>query len=78
MNLLLVVIFTAINMLLLVTNADLYFLFSAFVPYFIAGIGMLLCGRFPEDYYTDGLEDMIFLDNSFFIVLLLISDTPIK
>lgn len=73
MNLLLVVIFTAINLLLLVTNADTYFLFSAFIPYFVAGIGMFLCGRFPEDYYTDGLEDMIFLDNSFFIVLLLIS-----
>lgn len=72
-NLLLVVIFTAINLLLLVTNADSYFLFSAFIPYFIATIGMLLCGRFPEEYYTGELAGMTFLDNSVFIILLVIS-----
>ena len=73
MNLLLVVIFTAVNLLLLVTNADSYFLFSAFVPYFITYIGMLACGRFPAEYYTDELADMTFLDNSFFVILLVIS-----
>jgi len=72
MNLLLVVVFTAINLILLVTNADTYFLFSAFIPYFITVIGMLLCGRFPEEYY-DGMEDMVFLDNSAFVILLIIS-----
>lgn len=73
MNLLLVVVFTAINLLLLVTNSNSYFLFSAFIPYFITSIGMLLCGRFPEEFYADGLEDMPFLDNSFFVILLVIS-----
>lgn len=72
MNLLLVVVFTAINLILLVTNADTYFLFSAFIPYFITVMGMLLCGRFPEEYY-DGMEDMVFLDNSAFVILLIIS-----
>lgn len=71
-NLLLVVVFTAINLILLVTNANSYFLFSAFVPYFIATLGMLWCGRFPEEYY-EGVEDMIFLDNSFFAALLVIA-----
>ena len=33
-NLLLVVIFTVINIVLLVLNANSYFLFSAFIPYF--------------------------------------------
>jgi len=72
-NLLLVVVFTAINLLLLVTNADSYFLFSAFIPYFIATIGMLLCGRFPEEYYTEELEGMAFLDNSVFVILLVVA-----
>lgn len=72
-NLLLVVVFTAINLLLLVTNSDSYFLFSAFIPYFITTIGMIFCGRFPEEYYSDGMEDLIFLDNSFFVILLVIS-----
>ena len=51
MNLLLVVIFTVVNLILLVTNTDTYFLFSAFIPYAIATIGMMLCGRLPEEYY---------------------------
>ena len=73
MNLLLVVIFTAINLLLLIANADTYFLFSAFIPYFITTLGMLMCGRFPAEFYTDELEGMVFLDDSFFVVLLVIA-----
>ena len=72
-NLLIVVACTAINIILLVTNADVYFLFSAFIPYFITGMGMLLCGRFPEEYYVDELAGMQFLDNSVFYILLIIS-----
>lgn len=72
-NLLLVVAFTAINVLLLVANADSYFLFSAFIPYFLTSMGMLLCGRFPEEFYTDEFSNMEFLDNSVFVVLLIIS-----
>jgi len=73
MNLLLVVAFTAINLILLVTNSNSYFLFSAFIPYFIASIGMLLCGRFPEEYYEDGFADMTFLGGSVFAVILIIA-----
>ena len=74
MNLLIVVAFTVINLILLVTNSDTYFLFSAFVPYFITVIGMVLCGRFPMEDYSDasGLQ-FVFLDDSVFVVLLVIS-----
>lgn len=73
-NLLLAVVFTAINLFLLVINADSYFLFSAFIPYFITSMGMLLCGRFPEEYYAaSSIEMEGFLDNSVFIILLVIS-----
>ncbi len=73
-NLLLVVLCTAINLLFLVTNlTDQYYLFSATIPYFIASLGMYLCGRFPEEYYAGELEGMFFLDNSVFVVLLVIS-----
>ena len=73
MNLLVVVIFTAINLLLLVTNSDSYFLFSAFIPYFIASIGMALCGRFPAEYYEGGIGGMAFLDNTVFAFILSIA-----
>lgn len=73
MNLLLIVLFTAINLFLLVTNSDSYFLFSAAIPYYMTGLGMLFCGMFPEEYYVDGIENYIFWDNSYFYVLLAIS-----
>ena len=74
MNLLLVVIFTAINIVLLATNSNVYFLFSAFVPLYITDLGMLLCGRYPEEAYIEaGLEGMEFLNGSFFAVMVVIS-----
>ncbi len=66
-NLLLVVAFSAINVVLLIVNANSYFLFSAFVPYFIADLGMYYTGSYPEDYYYD-VGDMEFADKSFLII----------
>ena len=43
-NLLLVIVFTAINMILMVAGSDTYFLFSAFVPYMMVVVGALLGG----------------------------------
>lgn len=39
MNLLLILAFTAVNMVLLFTNADSYFLFSALLPYWLFAFG---------------------------------------
>lgn len=50
-NLLLVVGFTAVNLVLLIANANSYFLFSAFLPYYTVDLGMYLCGRYPAEYY---------------------------
>ena len=50
-NLLLVVLFSAINLVMLVLNSDSYFLFSASVPYFIGDIAMDICGKYPTEYY---------------------------
>ena len=74
MNLLLVVLFTIINLVLLVANADIYFLFSAFIPYYIAIWGMVLCGRMPDGFYNDpNYVGMEFVDNSFFIATIAIA-----
>lgn len=72
-NLLLTAVFTVINLILLITNSNTYFLFSAFIPYYITSLGMLMCGRYPEEYYTDGLEDIIFINDSFFAVTLTVA-----
>ena len=72
-NLLLVVIFTVINIILLVTQSDRYFLFSAFVPYFIAWEGMFFCGMFPAEYYAEEWAGIEFFDKSLFGILLAIA-----
>ncbi|MBQ8028597.1 MAG: hypothetical protein IJ262_04225 [Clostridia bacterium] len=71
-NLLLVVVFTAINVVLLVTNSNTYFLFSAFIPYFLADYGMYFCGMYPEEYYSD-VPDMEFSQKSLFAITISIA-----
>ena len=73
MILLLVVLCTAINLILLVAYADTYFLFSAFIPYYLTMLGMVLCGRYPESFYEDIEWELLFLDDSFFVSLLVVS-----
>lgn len=72
-SLLMVTIFTVVNLVLLVTNSNTYFIFSAFIPYFLTGTGMVLCGRFPTDYYGDDFLEMQFLDPSFLTIMIAIS-----
>lgn len=69
-NILLVVVFTAINIFLLVTNSNTYFLFSAYIPYILVDFGMLLCGMYPSEFYTGEFGGMEFLDKSFFAITL--------
>ena len=52
-NLLLVVLFSAVNLVMLVLNTGSYFLFSASVPYIIGDIAMDLCGKYPAEYYEE-------------------------
>ena len=73
LNLLLVVAFTAINIFLLVTNSDTYFLFSAYIPYALVSLGMMLCGMYPAEYYGEDLVGVEFFDKSVFAVLLVIA-----
>lgn len=72
-NLLWIVAFTVINIVLLVTNSNTYFLFSAYIPYFLVTMGMALCGMFPTEYYGEDLLWMEFLDRSVFTVFLVIA-----
>ena len=73
MNLLMVFAFTLINIVLLITNSNLYFLFSASIPQYIASIAMYMCGKFPSDYYTPEELEAGFLDDSVFIVFIAVA-----
>ena len=50
-NLLLVVVFTAANLLLIVTDSNLYLLFSAIAPPFIFGIGRGMADELRSDVF---------------------------
>lgn len=65
-NLLLVVVFTVVNIVLAVTNSDTYFLFSAAIPYYIVNFGMALCGKYPAEFYEEDYSAPV-LDNGVFI-----------
>lgn len=71
-NILLVVAFSIINVVLLVVNSDSYFLFSAFIPYFMADLGMFYSGAYPEEYYYDVI-DMVYADTSFLIICIAVA-----
>jgi diguanylate cyclase (GGDEF)-like protein len=43
--------FTIINIILLVTNTNTYFLFSAYIPYLIADFAMYFGGKYPAFYH---------------------------
>ncbi len=72
-NLLLVMVFSLINIVLLVTNSGTYFLFSAFIPYLLVDYGMFGCGLYPAEYYEAYYPGMEFADMSFIIVCSLIA-----
>ncbi len=68
-NIPVVVLLTVINIVLLVTNSNRYFLFSAFLPYLAADYGMYFCGMYPQDAYA-GVDDLVFADKSFLVIML--------
>ncbi len=72
-NLLLVVVFTIVNIVFAVTNRNTYFLFSAFVPYFIANLGMALCGKYSADFYDADFPISATFGDGAFVVFVAIS-----
>ncbi len=72
-NILLIVIFSALNILFLLAQSGTYFLFSAYIPYVLVDLGMFMCGKYPAEYYADGLEDMVYLDDLFLIIAIVVS-----
>lgn len=71
-TLLSVLLFTAVNIVLLVTNANSYFLFSAFIPYAIMDYAMYFCGKYPAEFYEGDISEYYFLDNSFLVGALVV------
>ena len=54
-----VLVFTVINVVLVACKANVYFLFSAYIPYMISVLGMIYCGVYPAEFYgEEGMEQL--------------------
>ena len=72
-NLLLVVLFSTINLILLIADSYTYFLFSASLPYMLVDLGKFVCGMYPPDFYTGELEGFMALPQSVFWVMVVLA-----
>ena len=70
-DILIVLGFTIINIILLLVNANTYFLFSAYIPFMIADTAMFLCGKYPAEFYEGYAIE--FQGQGVFVVLLVIA-----
>lgn len=64
---------TVINIILLLTKSNTYFLFSAFIPYCLVDVGMFLCGKYPAEAYTGEFNGMKLYDNSVLVILCILA-----
>lgn len=71
-NILWVIAFTVINLILLAMDGNSYFLFSAFIPYFVVDMAMLFTGSYPAEFY-EGLDGFTPMDNSVLIITVAIA-----
>ena len=69
-NILLVVAFTIINVILLATNSNTYFLFSAYVPYMLMDYGMYFGGMYPAEYYGEYFVAGMAQSKGFFLCMI--------
>lgn len=72
-DLLIIVAFTIVNLVLLVSQSDSYFVFSAYMPYTIAYVGMYICGKFPIEYYEGELTEADFVGPKAFVFIIAIA-----
>ncbi len=74
MNLLLVVVFTVVNIVMMMANTSNYFLFSASIPYLFAMYGVVYSGIMPDDFYADpSFDGFVFLGDEFFYITIAVA-----
>lgn len=72
-TLLIVILFTVINIGLAFFGGDVYFLFSATIPYVFVLNALYLCGKMPDDWYDGPKDQYVFEDISTLIVAVVIA-----
>ena len=77
MTVLIVAIFSAVNIFLLLSDSGTYFLFSATIPYFIVDLFMYRCGKYPAEFYDPTyiyvFDDEMYLYTAIVIAFIIIA-----
>ena len=68
-----IAVFTFINLLFLTCGIDVYFLFSASLPYILTILAMSSCGKFPPEYYGSSYPYMNFYPDGYYIAAIIFS-----
>ena len=80
-NLLVMILFTVINVILCLCQSTSYLLFSAQFPYFLAYEGMWWSGKMPDESYIEMFgapkEEVAFLSSEAFYVMIAIAAVSI-
>ena len=72
-DVLIIFVFTVLNILMAVFDGSYYLLFSAYVPYVITLCGMVFCGMYPDEFYTGDWADMNFIKNEYFAIFIIVA-----
>ena len=67
-----IVLFSAVNLALLLLNTDKYILFSTYISYYLGDYAMFYSGKYSPEYYAE-FPDMQFYGNGFFALFVLLA-----
>ena len=69
-NLLAMVLITLFNVIIALLGDGTYYLFTAFVPYYVVLDGMYSCGRLSPDWYEGDMSEYFFMDPSYLVTMI--------
>ena len=71
--LLIIFVFTLLNIFVVTLDGSYYMLFSAYLPYTIAICGMAFCGMYPDEFYTGEFAEMNFIESKYFAIFIVVA-----
>ena len=72
-GILIIVLFTLMNLIIKLRTYGDCFIFSAYIPYVLLEYGMLYSGVYPEGFDPGGLTRMAKYDTSFFSIMMVVA-----
>ena len=68
-NLLAMILITIFNVIIALFGDGTYYLFTAFVPYYVVFDGMFCCGKLSPEWYGGDISEFAFFDISYLVTM---------